>query len=231
MTLITGKCLSFDGNDNVIVTDDASLDISGDITIELWFKATSVDKFHTLISKGADHAYNFRIRDSNKIQFYIVQADTNLKEVTTDATIVVSTWYHLVAVGTAGGTLQIYINGALSKTGDTYTDIETNATDLYIGQRSDGWVSGFTDGLIDEIRIYNRASGLTEIQYNYNSGDGRADPYDRTGLVLWLPMLEGGGVITYDKSVEINNGNINGATWVEGKIKHTGGIWDFATWG
>jgi len=39
------------------------------------------------------------------------------------------------------------------------------------------------------------------------------------GLVLWLPMDEGSGNITYDYSPYKNNGTLyNGTTWVDGKI-------------
>jgi hypothetical protein len=38
------------------------------------------------------------------------------------------------------------------------------------------------------------------------------------GLVLSLPMDEGSGSITYDKSGNGNNGTIYGATWVDGRI-------------
>ena len=37
------------------------------------------------------------------------------------------------------------------------------------------------------------------------------------GLVLWLPMSEGAGVLTKDQSIYHNNGVIEGATWVTGR--------------
>jgi hypothetical protein len=155
----------FDGeNDCIVVPDDPSLRVSGGLTVEAWFRPASVNKHHVLLSKGADIAYNFRVRDNNRIQFYITQSDSGSKEVTTEATVSRDTWLHLAGTGSP---LRIYINGTLSREGEAYTDIQTTLADLCVGSRVDNWGAGFSHGDIGEVRIYNRKLTPAEIERNY----------------------------------------------------------------
>jgi hypothetical protein len=75
-----------------------------------------------------------------------------------------------------------------------------------------GW--GYTDseyyhfkGMIDEVRVYNRALSIDEI----------ADP-PKTGLVAYWPFDRGEGTLAADASGEGNDGKIHGAEWTEGKV-------------
>jgi prepilin-type N-terminal cleavage/methylation domain-containing protein len=165
----TGKySLSLDGADDYMDAGNGlSLNITNDLTIEAWFNADTIGKFHTLVSKGADLAYNFRIRNTNAIQFYIEQSTGDLRAVTTDTMISAGVWYHLVGVAETGKAMKIYINGILDKTGEIHTDTKTTAANLRVGSRSDGWVLGFADGLIDDVRIYNTALTALEVQQRY----------------------------------------------------------------
>ena len=208
-----GGC-SFDGVDDYVdAGNSSSLNITGDLTIEGWFRADTIGKFHTLVSKGADLAYNFRIRDTNLIQFYVEQSTGVLKEVTTTDTISANIWYHLVGVAKAGEALKIYINGALNKTGETHTDTKTAAANLRIGSRSDGWASGFTDGILDEVRIYNYARTQKQIAEDMLarqsfSGGGAGG----SGYAAYWKFDEGYGN-PKDQSVNANTATNNGASW------------------
>jgi len=77
--------------------------------------------------------------------------------------VTTGSWQHWAAVYDASGqTFKWYKNGVLDK---TYTSINagdmTNATNLLIGQ-SQNW-SGFYNGKLDELRMYNRALSSTEV--------------------------------------------------------------------
>ena len=65
--------------------------------------------------------------------------------------------------------LYLYIDGALNisltdiTTGDT-----TNTSNLFIGKRGEKGYENFFTGVIDELRIYNRALSEAEIQALYD---------------------------------------------------------------
>lgn len=75
-------------------------------------------------------------------------------------------WYHL-AVTRIGGTFQFYINGALVSTWGSAVTIPDANGPLTIGAAEGG---GFFNGLIDDVRIYNRALSASEVLGIYNSG-------------------------------------------------------------
>ena len=79
-------------------------------------------------------------------------------------------WYH-VALTKSGCDYVLYVNGEWDV--DGYSCRQMAATDdpLIIGcyPRFDGWGAWF-DGVMDEIRIYNRALGGTEVKALFNEG-------------------------------------------------------------
>ncbi|MDP2663869.1 MAG: LamG-like jellyroll fold domain-containing protein, partial [bacterium] len=82
--------------------------------------------------------------------------------------------------------------------------VSYSSGDLQTGSIAVGaWVSTGSkmNGLIDEVRIYNRALSPTEVAEHYTGIFT-----DETGLVLNLPMDEVEGDAVYDKSPSANHG-------------------------
>lgn len=80
-------------------------------------------------------------------------------------------WVHLVAVWTNGGNSNLYINGVLKKSNPTAfnSTISILSGDTkVIGRRITN--TDFFNGLIDEVRIYNRALSASDVSelYSYN---------------------------------------------------------------
>lgn len=70
-------------------------------------------------------------------------------------------WVH-VAYTYAGGTFKVYLNGKEVCSKNTNPDFSrANGQDMYLGKFSDQWYP--FNGLIDEVRIYNRALSAEEI--------------------------------------------------------------------
>lgn len=80
--------------------------------------------------------------------------------------IVDGRWHHL-AVTYDGATLRIYVDGALSNSGGL--PLNTTTRVLYIG-RAPVRMSEYYDGDLDDLRIYDRALGATEISALYRDG-------------------------------------------------------------
>jgi hypothetical protein len=58
---------------------------------------------------------------------------------------------------------RLYINGALQNTIKETVPFTQNADDLYIGATPNSTYPYYFNGVIDEIRIYNRALSANEI--------------------------------------------------------------------
>ena len=75
-------------------------------------------------------------------------------------------WHHLI--GTYDGSiLKLYIDGLLDSTDDSPGSCSNPNINFQIGR----WVGGssqYFNGLIDEVRIYNRVLSAEEIRFHYN---------------------------------------------------------------
>ncbi|MEM4975859.1 MAG: LamG domain-containing protein [Desulfurococcaceae archaeon] len=117
-------------------------------------------------------------------------------------------FHHVAFTRTPGELVKLFIDGVLV---DRVTDpggTITNTRPIQIG--GDPYLGGkYFNGIIDEVRIYNRALSADEIYEIYSKGTVIKD-----GLVLCLPFHEGEGNIAHDVSGYGNHGTIYGASWV-----------------
>jgi hypothetical protein len=79
-------------------------------------------------------------------------------------------WYHVAGVyNAAARTLDIYVNGVLDNgvlVGTIPASQSANNVNVNIGRRSGGY---YFNGVIDEVRIYNRALSAAEVQADMNT--------------------------------------------------------------
>jgi len=171
-TWTTGKfggALSFDGVDNYVsVSDDAALDITGNITVSAWVYLTRGGLYQAIVTKcvssGArNNPFDFRTTWHAKPDLAFVRADAVAHErVYGTVALAMGQWHH-VSVRVENNIPDFYVNGYITgKYADTtFTRTPTgNANPLLIGRRDDGL---YFNGLIDEVRIYNRALSGSEI--------------------------------------------------------------------
>ena len=165
-----GKALRFDGVDDYVeVPDSPSLDITDEITIEVWVKGYGfAGDFRQIVGKSPDtvlrhlnFAYDLRVDKAGPLRFSINNGDWQYVL----ATIEEGKWYHVV--GTYDGSeMRLYVNGELKDTKSVSGSIITNDAPVSIGRLPayDYW-----NGTIDEVRIYNRALSAEEISDLYNN--------------------------------------------------------------
>jgi hypothetical protein len=82
-------------------------------------------------------------------------------------------------------TATMYVDGMIDRTKSNIPSPNPNTSeDLFIGKDSSGDFAYYFDGLIDEVRIYNRALTSDEIVelYNWNDLDGFANKIKKTDI-------------------------------------------------
>jgi len=177
----TGKinqALSFDGTDDYVeILHSSSVDISGDkITLETWIKA------HALPADGErwvilnkNHAYALQIADSGKVRVWLGPLTTFVQ--TDNPEISTGVWYHLVGVYD-GSSVKIYVNGTLKKEVTKSGDQASSGNSITIGAKPS---EGYFNGIIDEVKIYDRALDALEISAHYDdAGSLGAVPQDKS---------------------------------------------------
>ncbi|MGI9111088.1 MAG: LamG-like jellyroll fold domain-containing protein, partial [Gaiellaceae bacterium] len=170
-----GNALSFNGtNASVTVADSSSLDLTTGMTIEGWVRPTTVTSFRTLLVKERPGGLVYGLyasSDTNRPQSQVTVGST-ARLLDGIAAIPAGAWTHL-AVTYDGTTQRLYVNGTQVATLAVAGTILTSTSPVKIGGNSiwDEWFNG----LIDEVRIYNRALSAAELQTDMNTSISSPD--------------------------------------------------------
>ena len=167
----TGKfnnALSFNGTNTLAtIPDSATLDLTTGMTIEAWVRPSILGNWQTAVVKEQPGNLAYGLYGNTNLnrpegEVY-VGGQTRLVNGTT--ALPTGAWSHL-AVTYGGGNLRLYLNGAQVASLAQSGSIVTSASPLRIGGNSI-WGEYF-NGLIDEVRVYNRALSATEILGDMN---------------------------------------------------------------
>jgi len=162
-----GQVLSLDGTDDYVdLPADAMTSGRSEVTLSLWIKPDEWVSSNTIWDEYAESNYwQFSIRqdtwftrDSSTGTTGSRGNDVSMPSVSTGS------WHHLAFVySVAGGSKAIYYDGVVQGTSTASIDELTVDRDgARIGYACDG---DNYDGLIDDVRLYNRALNSTEIAY------------------------------------------------------------------
>ena len=167
-----GNALLFDGKDDYVDSgSDQSLDITGPITIEAWIylnktPSSAGHDFKIVYKRDASRGYQMRLRaEQSALRADFKGLSDDYLSYFTGTNLEKDRWYH-VAVIWDGSLMRSYVNGALDLVDDSSGTIASGPDiNLIISHPKYGF-----NGIIDEVRIYNRALSGEEIRYHYNSG-------------------------------------------------------------
>jgi hypothetical protein len=159
---------SFNGTNNYIDLGFKSVfQFTNEITISAWIKFNSNGLSQTIASHG-DNAYHLYIQNPSTKNEYINWAKALVSNIGANydtLKVLPNVWYHIVAVNRINNDVKVYINGLLKKT-KTFSYAYSYSKNLRIGSTDSE--NFFFNGIIDDVRIYNRALSDSEIQALYN---------------------------------------------------------------
>ena len=136
------------------------------MTIEAWVRPTSNTGWRTVVMKEAVGGLAYALYSSNGSRpagYVNTGADVGLNGT---AALPLNTWSHL-ALTYDGTMLRLFVNGVQVNSLPVTDGITATSGVLRIGGNS-VW-SEYYRGLIDDVRIYNRALSGTEIQTDMNT--------------------------------------------------------------
>ena len=168
-----GGRLVFDGVDDTVTgVHSASLDLTGSVTCEAWFRLTNTrTDWVRVLGKGdsTNRTYGLWYNQSTSAFLYQRYGSSNIG-IGYSATVELNTWYHLV--GTSSGTSHVmYLNGVIrgsTTSGSTFF----SSTNPYTIAKADT-MHTFHVGEIAVARIYNRGLSLAEVLQNFNATRSR----------------------------------------------------------
>ena len=160
-----GSALVFNGTSaKVTINDTASLHLTTAMTLEAWVNPSTIDStWRDVIYKGDDNFY------LSGCSFYggvpvaggrFGSSGTNGEAYSTGQ-LALGVWTH-VACTYDGTTIRLYLNGTQVASKAQTGNMATSTNPLQIG--GDSIYGQYFAGIIDEVRVYNRALSATEIQ-------------------------------------------------------------------
>ncbi len=206
-----GGALNFDGNDDYVnvpnsTTLDQGLENNG-FSVAAWVK---YDAFYSdaqnddaaIVEKDGDRfMLGLQGTGNNEPRFRLT---TSISCVTmSGATLATGVWYHFVGIYD-GMQMRLYRDGVAIANVFTAGTVSMSPADIHIGLRSAA--NANLDGVIDEVRLYNRALTLEEVQALYQQAnstpavqiiDNGDAAYSTVGSWLYSTGRGHGGDIQY----------------------------------
>ncbi|MDD5032808.1 MAG: LamG domain-containing protein [Candidatus Pacebacteria bacterium] len=184
---VSGQALNFvrASSRKVVVSDASSIQLTNAVTVSMWIKPTVTGTDRKLLSKQSGAVmtgYKLSIYTNNKVEFEIrgnSTSDLN-RNVSGGTTLAANTWYHVVGLfSDSDNLIATYVNGVLDRSLVTQKGLGSNNLDMWIGAgQNESYCSPngcFFDGVIDDVRVYNRALSSNEIFELYKTGERKAN--------------------------------------------------------
>jgi hypothetical protein len=157
-----------------VTIPNPNLSITDEITISTWIKKKgAIRSAHPMIVEYGPVNSSFLLWESQDFTTLLnseLAFRVNIGDYGTETAVYsgvvpdFDTWYHVAAVKDST-TIKIYVNGELKGSKNVPGTISMpDAENLYIGDDSLDGDRGAFNGLIDDLRIYNRALSSSEIQ-------------------------------------------------------------------
>lgn len=223
-------CLELDGVDDFVLCDanPAANITDNTMSIEAWICPTAFDDAvyrNSIVGadywgNGVSESYVFRFGGPNgDLDFTFGISTGAWYSVTATNVLQLNKWQH-VAVVYDGSYVKIYVDGVEKKSQSVSYNIVSATQNLNIGRCPSDPGGRLMNGKIDELRIWNDARTLNELQENmYTELNG-----DEQGLVAYYPFNETSGTTTADASVNSGTGtlyNMDGSEWEPSPVLHS----------
>lgn len=162
-----GKALNFDGaNDYIDVGNIPDLRLTGAMTLAAWVYIDSTGQPGRIVSKqgaSGNRGWSLNLETNGIASFQIATSSTAGLSVNSPSPIAKNQWVHLAGVFHPGSALRLYVNG--SEVASNVIGIPGSQHDsslnVNIGRRPDN--TSFFDGRIDEVQIFARALGASDV--------------------------------------------------------------------
>ena len=177
---------SFDGIDDYVdIADSPELNPTDAITVAAWIKPSSavLEGVYPPIVKKADSsvASGYALEFNNStMRFFTVVEETWVY--TKEISLAMEKWYLIVGVYD-GSEMVLYVDGNPTSPNYFSGNITTASNNLNIGRDPANPSIRFYSGIIDEVRIYNRALNQSEVTELHNI------PEPATLLLLSLGVI------------------------------------------
>lgn len=160
-----GGALEFDGADDFVsIPNESQFDITGNVTVAAWVRVESFQKsWQAIVTKG-DRAWRLhRANETRSVGFACSDLSRGqVGDLYGNKDVDDGKWHHVAGV-LDGRTASIFVDAVLDASAESSPQISVNDFAVLIGANAQ--VAGrLFHGLIDDVRIYDRALSIGELR-------------------------------------------------------------------
>ncbi len=165
-----GDAVEFDGSGDFLDCGvNQNLNISDEVSLTAWIKITNlnIDQKIGGNQNGTDGGFKMSIFSNNKVEFEI-RSSSNLatlnRNVNGGTELMENVWYHIAGVySQEDGYIRTYVNGNLDRQLATTEELGSSPGTFYLGCEPFNTGSYNFNGVMDDVRLYNKALTQEEI--------------------------------------------------------------------
>lgn len=175
-----GEAIEFDGVDDYLeIPDTASLRLDSTGAIEFWINITQINKYQGILIKALTWTVTgYVLRYSSEYQF---QGGWEWVDFHEDGELIEAEWSHIVMT-TDGESAFLYQDGKLVVS--EKTTVATSTKPLIIGET----LGYFLNGIIDEVRVYDRLLSEEEIKQNMRAKGLSVENSSNNMTITWATL-------------------------------------------
>jgi Concanavalin A-like lectin/glucanases superfamily/Bacterial Ig domain len=221
-----GNALAFNGTSSYVnLGNSTALQLTGSMTIEAWVKATGNPADDgQIVAKSDPCGWQLKTSpDTGPHTFGVSVSRTPTAKAQRYSTTIraLNTWYHVAGVyDSASQTLSTYLNGSLDN-GTLHGTVSASQfnqdVNVNIGRRAGGY---YFNGVIDEVRIYNRALSQAEIQTDMATPINGASLPDTTPPTVSIAAPANGAAVAGIAAVSASASDDVGVAGVQFMLDH-----------
>jgi hypothetical protein len=162
---VEGMALDFNGDDYVDCGGAAEFSFTDSMTVSTWVNIRSVTTaWMAMVAKG-ENAWRLGVNnETTGIHYAFTGGARGWQAANTATELAFDQWYHVAATYDTNVGVTVYINGVADASNSDIGGIVTNEFSLLLGDNPEA-TGRLLDGVLDEVKIYNRALSEGEILY------------------------------------------------------------------
>ncbi|MBI4136714.1 DUF2341 domain-containing protein [Candidatus Roizmanbacteria bacterium] len=172
---IQGNSLKFDGINDIVSATDSDSFTGSTLSWEFWMKAnTGMSGAKHMINKyvaaSSQRSWTVLYNGGSSIGITLSSDGTNNAQSASTTLPTEGVWHH-IAITYNAGTVTFYFDGIReSQATNSQTTTFNNSNVVKIGASGDTTPSGFFDGFLDQVRIYNYVRTPEQVAWSYSKG-------------------------------------------------------------